>query len=722
MKWSKHPGLIATLVSLLVLEILLSEPLRAQENSTANIAKQPLQAARRAVLKHRRRIIMNNDGCDCLYFPKDQEVTAEAFLDQRTTALAGTHVDTIAYCSISSGFSFFTHDTQVGTLLSRQGADFGILPNMCNIAPQLMRQETDPLRLVTAFAHEHDMEVFWSMRMNDTHDSAHSPNKPYFLFPPLKEEHPEWLVGNCTQRTPYGRWSSVDYARPEIRDLAFQYIEEVCRNYDVDGIELDFFRHLCYFKETAAGGKASSQQRTMMTSLMRRVRQMTEDVATHRDRPLLIAIRVPDSVGYCQDMGFDLRQWLQEGLIDILVTTGYFRLNPWDYSVKLGHQYQVAVYPCLSDSRVIGESRFRRSSLEGYRGRAMNAWAAKADGIHLFNYFNPTTALWTECGDEKTLAELNKLYFVTVRDGDPNAFLANGDQYQTVPVLTPTHPMPLEMGQTLTLPIVIGDDFSAADETSTKPNVTLHMECPLVLQAKSLQVRLNGTELVDPTGKEGWIDYQVDTKTVKRGINMVEIDLVNAPVTKAQWNVNYTATTMPSKSWHRDPGSTNTDQELTPEGLRIDDHGTVSGDYLYYRYPWGVRPGNAAVIEARMKAISGGSYIILANGISGERLMIAPGHIQLYHHRNLRYDMDTTGDFHTYRIVIDGENLQVFVDGVLRIEAPTALTARRGYSRNELAFGAANSTDVGAGIWNYVKARTTNATVRDIVMRVRFPK
>ena len=177
-----------------------------------------------------------------------------------------------------------------------------------------------------------------------------------------------------------------------------------------------------------------------MTELLRKVRKMTEEVGMQRGRPILVAVRVPDSVGYCRDMGFDIEQWLQDDLVDLLITTCYFRLNPWEYSVQLGHKYGVPVYPCLSDSRVRGESRFRRSSTESYRGRAMNAWRAGADGLHLFNYFNPNAAIWKELGDPETLLPMNKLYFVNVRDGDPRRFLAKGREYRTVPVFGPSYP------------------------------------------------------------------------------------------------------------------------------------------------------------------------------------------------------------------------------------------------------------------------------------------
>ena len=139
-------------------------------------------------------------------------------------------------------------------------------------------------------------------------------------------------------------------------------------------------------------------------------------------------------------MGFDLERWLSDGLIDLLITTCYFQLNPWEYSVELGHKYDVPVYPCLSDSRVRGETRFQRVSAASYRGRAMNAWAAGADGLHLFNFFDPKAPMWREIGDPEALATMDKLYFVSVRDGDPQSYLAKGRQYRTVPVFGPSQP------------------------------------------------------------------------------------------------------------------------------------------------------------------------------------------------------------------------------------------------------------------------------------------
>ena len=684
------------------------------------LSLEDLRKERKELAQRRRRVIMNNDGCDVLYFPKKEKVTVEAFLAKRTTPLAGTHVDTIAYCSISSGFSNFTHNTKVGTVLKRHGHEYGYQPDAHNIAQELIDLGADCMQAVINFGHKHGMEVFWSMRMNDTHDVSHRPEKPYFLFPPLKEEHPDWLVGDHVKQTPHGRWSSVDYARPEIRDLAFGFIEEVCRNYDVDGVELDFFRHLCYFKSTALGGTASDREREMMTGLMSRVRKMTEEVGMQRGRPILIAVRVPDSVGFCQDMGFDIERWMSEGLIDMLITTGYFRLNPWEYSVKLGHKYGVSVYPCLSDSRVRGETRFRRSSLAGYRGRAMNAWAAGADGLHLFNHFNPNDPMWGEIGDPEKLLTRDKLYFVNVRDGDPRRFLAKGREYRTVPVFGPSHPQLVTAGQPAKLEITIGDDLPTAQGRGHKPNVKLHLEAPTIQKVGQLHVKLNGTELTDGVLTDGWIDYPVSPGCVKRGTNEVDIAAEPTALQPGDWSVVYDGGKKPQRPWNRDRGSSRTHEEITDGALFIADRGEVSGDYLYYRHPWGADPDGEAVVEARAKVKSGSSFIIVTNGESGERLGLWPDRIELFHHRNLQHKMDTTGDFHLYRMEMKGRDLKVFVDGELRIDAPGTLKPRSGYSGNEVSFGAANSGMMGEAYWDSVKARATGLACYDLAVSVSY--
>jgi hypothetical protein len=66
---------------------------------------------------------------------------------------------------------------------------------------------------------------------------------------------------------------------------------------------------------------------------------MADAAGLKRGRPVLIAVRVPDSVGYCNAIGIDLLEWLKGDLLDLLIASGYFRLSQWEDTVALGHRY-----------------------------------------------------------------------------------------------------------------------------------------------------------------------------------------------------------------------------------------------------------------------------------------------------------------------------------------------------------------------------------------------
>jgi hypothetical protein len=467
---------------------------------------------------------------------------------------------------------------------------------------------------------------------------------------------------------------------------------------------------------------ASEDERDMMTDLVRRVREMTEQVGCRRGKPILIMIRVPDSIEYSRDMGLDVERWLREGLVDLLVTTCYFQLNPWEYSVALGHKYGVPVYAGLSEARVKGEGRFRRGQIECYRGRAANAWAAGVDGIYVFNYFNPRGAVFRELGDPRSLGTMDKLYFVTVRDGGPDRFLAKGSQYQSIPLLTPDHPTSLGPSRPLSVPLSVAEDLSQT-RAGPPPEVTLHLEIPGLASAEQVSVQLGGQTLPGGRLHQGWIDCPVPLSAIRPEKRQLRLTIVPSPSSPADaWNIAYHGRGLPAKPWRRDPGSAQTEEKPLDGGLRIADRGCQPGDYLYYRYAWGLEPGEPIVAEARVKVISGSSYLILCNGDAQERLGLWPDHIDLWSRRKLRYDMNTTDDFHVYRIETNGRDLAVYVDGRLRLDAKGLFTPSAAKARSEIAFGAANSGMVGEAVWASVRTRSNHHVCHDAVLSVRYPK
>ena len=375
--------------------------------------------AREEARHRKRRIIMNNDGNDFNTATPEEPKTAENFLSKRTVPLVGYHVDTIFYCT--GTFNHYTHRSEETEL--RDGEEMA-----ARYVHELTRLGTDSLETMTRFCHGNSMELFWSMRMNDNHDSS----RPATVCQ-WKRDHPDCLMNRTGPFAP-GSWSMLDFAVPEVREKVFRILQDVALRYDIDGVELDFLRHPLYFKAQMKGEPVTQEHCDMMTDLVRRARNMLDEVAEKRGRPMLVAIRVPDSVAYCRAMGLDIVRWLEEKLVDLLTGGGYFKLAPWQNLVTLGHEHDVPVYACLVARRIMaGGGCGEESDLPRWRGEALAAWDAGVDGIYTFNRFNPRDQVLRELGDPELLRSLRRddrvIYSGSKGYRDPGYWLRDGRMF-----------------------------------------------------------------------------------------------------------------------------------------------------------------------------------------------------------------------------------------------------------------------------------------------------
>lgn len=483
------------------------------------------RAEREALKRRHRRIILNNDGNEPVYLI--EAPTEEELLKYRTGPLAGSQVDTVFYATWCSGFTMFTHLTKVGQLFTVEGEWYNR-----NMMAALAEAGIDPLRVMNDFIRGQGREFFWSLRMNDTHDSQGADySAEMFAANDFKQAHPEYLLATPETRPRYGGWSAVDFAEPEVRELTFRFVEEVCRNYDVDGIELDFYRHPVFFHEPARGFPASGVERDLMTDLVRRIRRMTEEVGQRRGRPILVATRLPDSVPYCRAIGLDLERWLADDLLDLLIPAGYLQLNPWETSVELGHRYGAMVYPALDESRVkergtadvkTGTFRTPRGGDASYRARAANVWRAGADGVYLYNFFNPSSPILRQLGEMETIRSAERRYFVSVRgvarvagDGYPH------ESFLRVPTLTPQHPRQLFPGRPVAEYLTVGEDPRA------EPRVGAAAVELRIWNAGADHVRaaINGQAIALQAGEGDLVTAAVEPDTIIPGANRIEVTL-----------------------------------------------------------------------------------------------------------------------------------------------------------------------------------------------------
>ena len=334
------------------------------------------------------RIIMNNDGNDGFSERVIKKyVNEDNFIEERTGPLmGGSHVDAIFYCTGTT--HLFTHKTSIGENFQN---DF---------LNTLYRKETDPLKIMIDNVRNNDKDVFFSLRMNDTHDYINAE-----IFPEWKNKNHKFLMGREGDMFDHGgnRWSAMDYEILEVRNYIFSIFEEVINNYEINGIELDFFRHPIFFKNQLIGNDATIEQIALLTELVMDISSLA-----HQNN-LRVAIRIPDSLTICYKIGLDINTWLCSSFIDILVLSGYFHLEPWSNIRTLKEVFNVQIYPCLSKSRL----KYMDNVIlpdEYWRGESIIARESGADGVYTFNLTDPLNELFYELGDVELMKSKNNVF------------------------------------------------------------------------------------------------------------------------------------------------------------------------------------------------------------------------------------------------------------------------------------------------------------------------
>ncbi len=338
---------------------------------------QSLREMREAAKWRKRALLYNNDGNDNVR----GAVTPEKFIAARTAWMAGSPVSSIFYCT--GVFDRYTHKSSGSSLLANLEQYKGR-----NIDPlwahQLIRQGKDTLDLMVQFGKQNNIEVFWSMRMNDNHD-GYANRWDDSLMSDWKRMHPEYLMGKPGERWKVGDvnvWSSLDYANAPVRQKALDILTDVCANKDIDGVELDFLRSPPYFRESLENKHATPQNIALMDAFVRDVRRMTEEMGLRRGRPILVAVRVYDLPSASRAVGLDWEKWAKEGWIDLLIVGGMVQFAPWEIAVKTAHAHGIPCYPCVGDHRA---TALWSGDMRRFRGDCLAAWQSGADGLYLFN-------------------------------------------------------------------------------------------------------------------------------------------------------------------------------------------------------------------------------------------------------------------------------------------------------------------------------------------------
>ena len=286
--------------------------------------------------------------------PQPQARFSQRILEEMVDEEAAAEVDTISYCL----FTAFWSDVPASQVTEL----FPWRP------PGMDEAGVDCLKVLIDRCHHHGMKFIADIRMNDRHGG---PRKG------LAKEHPEWaLLG-----------SGNDYAISGVRDAMLTFVQEVLDGYDVDGIEYDYMRW-CHMFQPGEG----KQNAHLLTDLSRRTRKLLDAAARRRGiKRLEFGVRVPQTIRECNYLGFDLKTWIQEGLVDYVVPSDFFHsdtnMKTEDF-VKLAAGTDCQIYPAIHPmiSMDAPNEHYRLMQLVNYRAAAQNYYEFGADGISPYNY------------------------------------------------------------------------------------------------------------------------------------------------------------------------------------------------------------------------------------------------------------------------------------------------------------------------------------------------
>lgn len=349
---------------------------------------------------------------------------------------------------------------------------------------------------------------------------------------PLKAQNPDWLIRSWWWQ---GLWN---IASPGLRAHKLEILKEVAQSLDIDGIQIDFARHI----PCLPPGR-QWELRHHATEFMRQLRRMLR--ATNLK--LELSAKVPETLAGCKTDGFDIATWARENLIDSLTLgSRAFTVNVEEIRAAVGPNIHLS--PCLDDHHAT--DGYRYPPIEIFRGVATNWLAQGANSVTTFNWSaapnhgGPIShqQAYTEIGSLETMRRKPKRYLVERRGGYPWAegYFNRNDHM----------PLPAKLsndGRSQTFPLRLHDlEIQQAELTillfQSRPTDQLQVTCnttPLTLtqpdnSAKDPQIFSpkpqpnsggKGDYTIDPKQSLRKLTYAVPLTSLKTGPNQVTIKI-----------------------------------------------------------------------------------------------------------------------------------------------------------------------------------------------------
>jgi len=254
----------------------------------------------------------------------------------------------------------------------------------------------DFIKTMEEQTHKRGMRFYLSFRLNDAHHLHQANNVKTVQLSYLCQlyvEHPEYRIGRAPgQSSVFMEWIQ-NWAFKEVRDYKFNQIVELCENYRIDGLELDFMRHAAFFN---TGKTTAAKRRDIMTEFVRKVRKTLDRTAgagAHR----VLMVKIPLHLECHDSLGVDMKTLRSAG-VDVFNLASF---NATEQMTEIAQMRRLVPDAGLtlqmtyisSTIRDHKEKRWirRRTTPEQFFTGAHLAYSRGADAVSLFNfqYYRP---------------------------------------------------------------------------------------------------------------------------------------------------------------------------------------------------------------------------------------------------------------------------------------------------------------------------------------------
>jgi len=342
------------------------------------------------------------------------------------------------------------------------------------------------------------IEVFWHHRFSEV-DIRPEGGLEMEKLSPLKAQHPDWLIRSWWWQ---GLWN---IASPGLREHKVQVLREIAETLDIDGIQIDFARHI----PCLPPGR-QWELRDHASEFLRMMRRMLVDAGRRRGRSFLLAAKVPETLRGCREDGFDLAVWGKENLVDLL-TLGSRTMTVNVEEIRRVVGPRIKLSPCLDDHHAT--DGYRYPPIEFFRGVATNWLNQGADSVTTFNWgaapadeARPVGGravpasqqmAYREIGRLDTMRRKDKLFIVERRGGYPWAEgYHNRNDHLPLPARLAND------GRPTVLPLRVY-------ETDIPSDARLSVVLFRARAADRLEVSCNGRLLASPEMNPDWQDPQI---------------------------------------------------------------------------------------------------------------------------------------------------------------------------------------------------------------------